>query len=237
EVVDCQMGSIVIGGLRIRDHKAYGNLTIEQVIANSSDVGAIKIGLRLGNERFDQYIRAFGFGSQTGIELPGETRGMTKPVTRWSKVSIGAISMGQEIGVSAVQLAALISTIANNGVWTPPHILLNGRPPAAQPASANAPAVVAPAAYKPPTERRVISPETAAKMRRMLEAVVQYGTGPKAQLEGYSAAGKTGTAQKVDPATGAYSKTKYVASFGGYAPASDPAVTIVVILDSASGLH
>src|SRR5581483_6240112 len=94
EVVDCQMGSIVIGGLRIRDHKAYGNLTIEQVIANSSDVGAIKIGLRLGNERFDQYIRAFGFGSQTGIELPGETRGMTKPVTRWSKVSIGAISMG-----------------------------------------------------------------------------------------------------------------------------------------------
>jgi cell division protein FtsI (penicillin-binding protein 3) len=236
EVVDCQMGSIVINGMRIHDHKPYGLLNVEQIIANSSDVGAIKIGLRLGEQRFDQYIRAFGFGSQTGIELPAETRGLTKPVSRWSKVSIGAISMGQEIGISAVQLAGLISTIANNGVWVAPRIIKTS-PPVGIENAVGASGTIAPASLRPADQRRVISSTTAEQMKKMLQAVVQYGTGPKAQLEGYSAAGKTGTAQKVDPATGAYSKTKYVASFAGFAPVHDPAVTIVVILDSAIGLH
>src|SRR5436305_152066 len=111
EVIDCQNGAIYIGNVRIRDHKPFGLLTVSQILAKSSDVGAIKLGLRLGEERFDRYIRAFGFGSQTGIELPGETRGITKPVSRWSKVSIGAISMGQEIGISPVQLISMVSTI------------------------------------------------------------------------------------------------------------------------------
>jgi cell division protein FtsI (penicillin-binding protein 3) len=235
ELIDCQMGSIVVGGMRIRDHKAYGNLTVEQIIQNSSDVGAIKLGLRLGEKRFDQYIRGFGFGSQSGIELPGETRGLTKPVSKWSKVSIGAISMGQEIGISAVQLAGLISTIANAGVYAPPRILMTSGPGAVTGVTDGG---VVRASFHPADTKRVISPETAAAMKKMMQMVVEHGTGfPKALLDGYSSAGKTGTAQRVDPATGAYSKTKYIGSFAGFAPVGSPAVTIVVILDSAVGLH
>ena len=228
EVFDCQMGSIVINGMRIRDHKAYGLLPVSGIIANSSDVGAIKIALRLGDDRFYKYIRSFGFGQQTGIELPAETRGLTKPPNRWSKVSIGAISMGQEIGISAVQLAAMVSSIANDGVWVAPRIVAGQIDPQSTPQ---------PIAFHPANERRVISPLTAAQMRRMLQEVVLHGTGPKALLEGYSSAGKTGTAQKIDPATGAYSHTKYVASFAGFAPINNPAITVAVILDSAQGLH
>ena len=123
EIFDCQMGSIVYNGMRIRDSKPHGLLPVWGVLAESSDVGAIKIALRLGEDRFYKYIRAYGFGQQTGIELPGETRGLTKPVSRWSKVSIAAISMGQEIGISPIQLAGLISTFANDGVWVAPRIV------------------------------------------------------------------------------------------------------------------
>lgn len=228
EVVDCQMGSIVIGGMRIRDHKPFGLLKVSEILAHSSDVGAIKIGLRLGDERLYHYIRDYGFGSQTGIELPGETRGLTKPVSRWSKVSIGAISMGQEIGISPLQLAAMVSTIANDGVWTAPRIVAATTEPHKTPQMVT---------FRPAQQRRVISTVTAAEMRRMMEGVILFGTGRKAQLEGYTSAGKTGTAQKVDPATGAYSHTKYVASFAGFAPVNNPAITVAVILDSAVGLH
>lgn len=230
EMIDCQMGAIVVGGMRIRDHEKFGVIPVTDIIAKSSDVGAIKLGLRLGEERFDHYIRAFGFGAQSGVELPGETRGLAKPVGRWSKVSIGAISMGQEIGISAMQLDGLISTIANDGVWVAPHIV-------AAPQGA-----LRQLAYRaekgPPSEqRRVVSNLTAAQMKMMLQQVVLRGTGRKAQLDGYSAAGKTGTAQKVDPSTGAYSRSKYVASFAGFAPINSPALSVVVILDSAVGLH
>ena len=228
EMFDCQMGSIVINGMRIRDSKPHGLLTVSDVLAESSDVGAIKIALRLGEDRFYKYIRAFGFGQQTGIELPGETRGLTKPVNRWSKVSIGAISMGQEIGVSPIQLAAMVSTFANDGVWEAPRIVATTTPPSIIPQTF---------VFRPEHERRVISSFTAAQMRQMMRAVVLHGTGRKAVLEGYTAAGKTGTAQKVDPATGAYSRTKYVGSFAGFAPINNPAVTVAVILDSAVGLH
>jgi len=228
EIFDCQMGSIVINGMRIRDSKPHGLLTVADVLAESSDVGSIKIALRLGEERFYNYIRAFGFGQQTGIELPGETRGMTKPVNRWSKVSIGAISMGQEIGVSPLQLAAMVSTFANDGVWVAPRIVATTTPPQSAPQTL---------VFHPEGERRVISSMTAAEMRAMMQRVVLHGTGRKALLEGYTSAGKTGTAQKVDPATGAYSRTKYVGSFAGFAPINNPAVTVAVILDSAVGLH
>ena len=233
EMFDCQMGSIVINGMRIRDSRPHGMLSVADIIAESSDVGAIKVALRLGDERFYKYIRAFGFGQQTGIELPGETRGLTKPVERWSKVSIGAISMGQEIGISPLQLVSLISTIANDGVHVPPRIVA-GTIAAGTIASQNAPQTIA---FQPVEGTRVISSLTAAEMRQMLQGVVLHGTGRKAILEGYSSAGKTGTAQKVDPATGAYSKTKYVASFAGFAPINDPQIAVVVILDSAVGLH
>ena len=228
EMFDCQMGSIVINGMRIRDSRPHGMLSVADIIAESSDVGAIKVALRLGDERFYKYIRAFGFGQQTGIELPGETRGLTKPVERWSKVSIGAISMGQEIGISPLQLASLISTIANDGVHVPPRIVAGTIQPQ------NAPQTIA---FQPAEGTRVISSLTAAEMRQMLQGVVLHGTGRKAILEGYSSAGKTGTGQKVDPATGTYSKTKYVASFAGFAPINDPQIAVAVILDSPVGLH
>ncbi|MGA2375309.1 MAG: penicillin-binding protein [Candidatus Sulfotelmatobacter sp.] len=228
EVFDCQMGSIVYNGMRIRDSKPHGLLPVWGVLAESSDVGAIKIALRLGEERFYKYIRAFGFGQQTGIELPGETRGMTKPVSRWSKVSIAAISIGQEIGISAIQLAGLISTFANDGVWMSPHIIAGNVEPGGTPQTVG---------FHPGASRRVVSSYTAAEMRSMMQKVVLQGTGRRAILEGYTSAGKTGTGQKVDPATGAYSKTKYVGSFGGFAPLNNPQIVVVVILDSAVGPH
>jgi cell division protein FtsI (penicillin-binding protein 3) len=228
EVFDCQMGSIVINGMRIRDSRPHGLLPVWGILAESSDVGAIKIALRLGEDRFYKYIRAFGFGQQTGIELPGETRGLTKPVNRWSKVSIGAISMGQEIGITPLQLALLVSTIANDGVAVPPRIVAGTTDPQPTPQTVS---------FHPADSRRVISSMTAAEMKQMMQKVVLEGTGKKAVLEGYSSAGKTGTAQKVDPGTHAYSKTKYVASFGGFAPINNPAIVVAVILDSAVGLH
>jgi cell division protein FtsI (penicillin-binding protein 3) len=228
EVFDCQMGAIVYNGMRIRDSKPHGLLPVWGVLAESSDVGAIKIALRLGEDRFYKYIRAYGFGQQTGIELPGETRGLTKPVSRWSRVSIAAISMGQEIGISPLQLAGLISTFANDGVWVAPRIVAGSAQPQSTPQTV---------AFHSGPSRRVISSYTAAEMRSMMEKVVLEGTGRKAILEGYSAAGKTGTAQKVDPATGAYSKTKYIGSFAGFAPVNNPQIVVAVILDSAVGLH
>ena len=228
EVFDCQMGSIVINGMRIHDSRPHGLLPVSEILADSSDVGSIKIGMRLGDDRFYKYIRAFGFGQATGIELPGETRGLTKPTSRWSKVSFAAISMGQEIGITPLQLASLVSTMANDGVRVAPRIVAGTQGP--QTASQTI-------AFQPGDQQRVISSLTAAQMRQMMQGVILHGTGKLAVLEGYSAAGKTGTAQKVDPATHAYSHTKYVASFAGFAPLNNPAITVAVILDSAVGLH
>jgi cell division protein FtsI (penicillin-binding protein 3) len=228
EIFDCQMGSIVYNGMRIRDSKPHGLLPVWGVLAESSDVGSIKIALRLGEDRYYKYIRAFGFGQQTGIELPGETRGLTKPPSRWSRVSIAAISIGQEIGISPIQLAGLVSTFANDGVWVAPRIV------AGTVQSRGTPQTVA---FHPGAAHRVISSYTAAEMRAMMQKVVLEGTGRKAILEGYTSAGKTGTGQKVDPATGVYSKTKYVGSFAGFAPLNNPQIVVAVILDSAVGPH
>lgn len=223
ELIDCQRGSIVLFGHRIHDWHPWGVMPVSEVLAQSSDVGAIKIALRMGEDRMYKYIRAFGFGQQTGIELPGETRGMTKPLSRWSKMSIGAISMGQEIGVSAVQLSAMISSIANDGVLLAPRIVAGEAQPQTVPQTI---------AFHPLNERRVLSTQTAAEMRQMMQGVVLHGTGRNAALVGYSAAGKTGTAQKFDPATHKYSHTNFFASFAGFAPINNPAITVVVIFDS-----
>jgi cell division protein FtsI (penicillin-binding protein 3) len=228
ELVDCQMGSIVYNGMRIRDSKAHGVLPVWGVLAASSNVGTIKIALRLGEERYYKYIRAFGLGQQTGIELPGETRGITKPPSRWSKVSIAAISIGQEVGVSPIQLAAVISTLANDGVYVAPRIVAGTVEPQSTPQTV---------AFHPAESHRVISSFTAAEMRSMMQRVVLEGTARRALLDGYTAGGKTGTGQKIDPATGAYSKTKYNATFAGFAPLNNPQVVVAVILDSPVGLH
>ncbi len=226
--VDCQHGSIDVFGMKIHDHESLGVVTIAEALAHSSDVAAIKVGMKLGDERLYHYIHDYGFGQQTGIELPGETRGLAKPVSRWSKVSIGAISMGQEIGVTPLQTISLVSTIANDGVYTPPRIVAGELPPDSK---------ALPVVFHPAQQHRVVSAVTAVEMKKMMEGVVLFGTARRAILDGYTVAGKTGTAQKVDPATGAYSKTKYVASFIGFAPVNTPAITIAVILDSPIGLH
>jgi cell division protein FtsI/penicillin-binding protein 2 len=222
EVIDCQHGAIVLAGHTIHDHKPFGDLTVEQVLVHSSDVGAIKLGLRLGADRLYRYIRDFGFGSDTDIRLPGEERGLLKPPDRWSGISVGEMSMGQEVGVTPLQMISAYSAIANGGVLLQPRILRDiyrgdehhEMPPAAG--------------------RRVVSGRTAEIMRGMFEKVVEEGTGIPAQLVGYTAGGKTGTAQKID-ASGTYSKTHYIASFIGFAPVSKPAVTILVVIDSPVG--
>ena len=232
EIFDCQMGSIIVGGIRIHDWKPYGLLSVSEILQKSSDVGAIKIAMRLGEDRMYKYIRGFGFGSQTGIELSGETRGITKPVNRWSKMSIGAISMGQEIGVSPLQLVAMTSSIANDGVWTPPRIVA-GSTPVGQGRAGPAQTVV----FRPGQQHRVISQFSAAQMKRMLEEVILRGTGKKAILDGYTSAGKTGTAQKINPVTHRYDRVKHIASFSGFAPVNNPAITVTVILNSPVGAH
>jgi cell division protein FtsI (penicillin-binding protein 3) len=228
EIVDCDPGFINVGGIRIRDAHHIGVVPLEKAYAESSDVAAVKMGLRLGPDRFYNYIKSYGFGQQTGIELPGETRGLVKPPSRWSAASIGAMSIGPEVGVTPLQTISMISAVANDGVYTPPRIVAGVTPP-----SNKYQQVI----YRPPQQHRVVSPMVAAQMRRMMEQVVLFGTGRRAILNGYTSAGKTGTAQKVDPRTGRYSPTDYVASFAGFAPVNNPAISIIVIVDSAKGLH
>jgi cell division protein FtsI (penicillin-binding protein 3) len=186
------------------------------------------MGLRLGPDKFYKHIRDYGFGQQTGIELPGETRGLIKPPARWSGSSIGSMSIGQEVGVTPLQVVSMVSSIANDGIYTPPRIVAD----VTQPTQGYRQIV-----FHPKEQRRVISSMTAAQMRSMMQQVVLEGTARRAILNGYTAAGKTGTAQKVDPKTHLYSKTDYVGSFVGFAPVNNPALTIAVILDSAKGLH
>jgi len=225
EIMDCQMGAIYIAGHRIRDHKPFGLLSVAQVVERSSDVGAIKLGLRLGAPKFYQYIRGFGFGQATGIELPGETRGLLKRVESWTPASVGAISMGQEVGVTSVQMVSAFSAIANGGLLYRPRIVRElRRGSQALPTDTAAPT-------------RIISARTAATLRRIFEGAVLEGTGNLARLDGYTAGGKTGTAQKIDAASGTYSLTQHIASFVGFAPVNTPAVTVLVMLDSPAGLY
>jgi len=229
EVFDCENGAIYIAGHRIRDHKPFGLLNVADILAQSSDVGAIKIAVRLGAPKFHDYIRAFGFGSPTGVDLPGESRGLLHRLENWSAISIGSVSMGQEIGVTPLQLVTAVSAIANGGMLMKPHIV--------QAIKRGERIVHAEGPLAATEPRRVIRPETAATLRRLMEGVVLSGTGKLARLDGWTAAGKTGSAQKIDPATGRYSPTQLIASFTGFAPINNPAVAILVSLDSPVGLH
>jgi cell division protein FtsI (penicillin-binding protein 3) len=218
-MVDCQGGSITVAGRVVHDHP-FGTLPAAKALAVSSNVAAIKMGMRLGNERFYDYIRRFGFGARTGIEVPGETAGLLQPVERWQPTTIGSVPMGHEIGVTALQAVAAMSTIANDGVWARPHVVDHMITPDGTVVDRRA-----------PETRRVVSEETARLMTGMLEDVVLEGTAKHAGLESFRAAGKTGTAQKIDPRTKRYSSTKYVASFCGFAPANDPELACIVVLD------
>jgi cell division protein FtsI (penicillin-binding protein 3) len=230
EIFNCENGAVYVAGHRIRDHKPFGLLTVSDILAKSSDVGAIKIALRVGAPKFYDYIRAFGFGQQTGVDLPGESKGILRKLDNWSAISIGSVSMGQEVGVTPMQLVTAVSAIANGGTLYKPHVVAEVKR-----GSESLPMT---GVLAPGEPKEVIRPETAATLRRLMEGVVlQGGTGPRARLDGWTAAGKTGTAQKIDPATGRYSPTQLIASFTGFAPINDPAVTILVSLDSPVGEH
>lgn len=223
--VDCQMGKIQLPGRLIHDWHPFGMLTVAGVLAHSSDVGTIKIALKMGAARFDHYIQAFGVGQSTRIELPGENPGLLRPLDRWNASSIGSLAMGQEVSVTPVQLISAISAIANGGMLYEPRIIREFKHGAVDEVPAR------------PAPQRVISETTAATMRQLMEGVVLEGTGRPAQIPGYTTAGKTGTAQKIDPATGRYSPNQYIASFVGYAPLNNPAITMLVVLDSPVGVH
>jgi cell division protein FtsI (penicillin-binding protein 3) len=240
DMVDCQGGSITLAGRVIHDNQGehYGVIPVHKALEVSSDVGAIKMALKVGQTRYSQYIHDFGFGSRTGLELPGETRGLLRPVNKWEASSIGSIAMGQEVGVTPIQLVSMVSAIANGGVYLPPHILMPGQ------LDSNQQPVLKAEPFKPGYElpnplpngaHRVISTLAAAQMRRMMEGVVLNGTGKDAQLNGYSSGGKTGTAQKIDPATHKYSKQMHVASFAGIAPVNNPVIAVAVVLDNPHG--
>jgi cell division protein FtsI (penicillin-binding protein 3) len=227
EVFDCENGSVTVAGHLIHDHKRYGMLTVADILANSSDVGAIKIALRLGSPRFFDYIRGFGFGTPTGVDLPGESRGLLHRLEHWGSYSIASVSMGQEVGVTPLQIVTAVSAVANGGLLYRPHVVQEMMRGDQSLAFEGAPGMDEP--------RRVVRSETAATLRRLMEGVILHGTGKAARLDGWTAGGKTGTAQKIDPATGRYSPKNVIASFAGFAPINNPAVTILVTIDSPGG--
>ncbi len=224
EVIDCQGGKIMLAGHTIHDDKPHYVLSLTDMVAESSDVGTIKLALRLGEDRLYRYIRAFGIGSRTNVELPGEERGLLQPPSRWSGISIGEMSIGQEAAVTPLQMVTMYSTIANGGMLYEPRIVhdvfLGNRHEE----------------LPPVTGHRVLSEHTARTVREILTAVVDHGTGKNAQLGGYTSAGKTGTAQKVG-ANGTYNHSLHIASFIGFASAVNPAVTILVVIDSPEGAY
>ncbi len=224
DLFDCELGGINIGRRRIRDHKPFGMLSLADVLAKSSNVGIIKVGMRVGSGAMYRYVRRFGFGRFTDITLPGETGGLVRPLTRWHSDSLASISMGQEVGVTALQMARLFSIIANDGYLVQPRILQAVR---------DHRGVTTP--FEHASKVRVLSSTTATTMRAMLERVVASGTGRLAQIPGYRVGGKTGTAQMINPETRSYKDGTYVASFCGFAPVNDPVLVGVVVLDAPRG--
>ncbi len=214
-------GAIQVGGVTIRDHEKYGWLTVRQILTHSSNVGVIKIGQKLGKSLYYHYISAFGFGTLTGVDLPGETPGLIRRPKAWSALSLSVLSMGQEVSVTPLQYASAFAAVANGGTLMRPHVVKRF---AAQDGSLVRP-------VEPAVVRRVISPPTAQTLMGMLTDVVEEGTGKEAAVPGYTVAGKTGTAQKVDPAIGKYSHKKIVASFVGAVPAEAPQLVILVTID------
>lgn len=218
ETFNCAADAITVAGGAIRDHKPYGILTFSGVIAESSNIGTIQIGRRVGGDLLYQTIQAFGFGSKTGIELPAELPGIVHHPSVWSRRSLDAMSVGYEVSVTPLQLLQAVNTIANRGVRIPPRIIksVDGHP---WPPRPGGPGVV-----------QVISPQTAEKLIDILERVVVDGTGAAAAVKGYTVAGKTGTSQIYDRAGGKYSYAHHTASFAGFTPTDKPVASIVVVL-------
>lgn len=224
----CENGSFKIGGRNIGEaaNHEYGSLSMQQIIAKSSNIGAIKIAQKLGKDSFYEYIRKFGFGEKTSIRLPGVSSGLLRKRKNWSERSLASISFGQEIAVTPLQMVVALSAIANGGTLMEPHIakalMRDGK-------------IIK--EIKPKKIRRVISEKTSRQMMEILKFVVENGTGKKAAIDGFEVAGKTGTAQKYITETQSYSKTEFISSFIGYAPADNPRLAILVMIDNPKGRH
>jgi cell division protein FtsI (penicillin-binding protein 3) len=226
EILDCGNGTIEIAGTVINDHAVFDKLTFKDAVARSSDIGMIRVAQRVGRENFSRYMRDFGFGAPTGIDLPGESAGLLRPTSKWSALSLPSLSFGQEVGVTALQMAMAAAAVANGGYLMKPLVVARVEDASGQVVRETKPFVV----------RKVLEPETVATLTDMLREVVRTGTGKNAQIPGYVVAGKTGTAQKVDP-SGHYSMVDHVASFVGWVPAERPALLVLVSLDSPRGLR
>lgn len=222
DVFNCENGSYKIADRTIHDTHSYANLSVPDILKYSSNIGAAKIGFKLGDDRLFRYLRSFGFGERSGIDLPGESPGNLRDNRRWYGVDLATISFGQGVSASAVQLAAAFSAIANGGTLMKPYIverIVDGNGQDVQ-------------KFEPQAVRRVISEDTAQKVTKIMEGVTTNGgTGLNAAVDGFRVAGKTGTAQKVDPVTRGYSATKRTASFIGFIPTDKPRLTILVVID------
>lgn len=225
-IINCGSGSIKIFSRVVHDHKSYPALSMQDVLAFSSNVGAIRIGMQVGNKNLYDYVRRFGFGSRTGLELPAEAPGLLRPLKRWQPTSIGSVPMGHELAVTSVQLAQAGSIIANGGLLVRPRLIAWERTPRG---TKQIP--------ERPQPKRVLEPETAIKMRMMMRRVVTEagGTGHHLHVAGYAIAGKTGTAQIYDFAHRVYTH-KYNASFMGFAPLVNPSIVVVVTISGTTGL-
>ena len=215
----CENGEYKLGRNTLHDVHPYGLLTFKEVIEKSSNIGTVKAARLLGPDKMYKYIKLFGFTSRTGIDLPGEVVGINRPVERWSKVSMNAIPMGQEVTVTAVQLAVAMAVVANNGLYVRPRIVK-------EIVSENGEVIKE---FPPVIARKVISPKTAVYMRYILNGVVENGTGKKARVDEFRVGGKTGTAQKIEGGT--YSHSKFIASFIGFAPYEKPLLAVAVCVD------
>jgi len=224
---DCSQGYIEVGGKKIKDAHRHGVLTFEEVIQKSSNVGTIKIAMMLGREKLYQYIKKFGFGEKTGIDLPGEISGYLRALQKWSGTSIGAIPIGQEIGVTALQILRAYSAIANGGYLVKPFVVSEIHSPDGG------------ILYKAVIQReKIVSERTAKLMREILKKVTEEGgTATQAKLDGNNVAGKTGTAQKYDPKTHRYSKDSFVSSFVGFIPSDNPRIAMIVVIHDPKGAH
>ena len=225
ELIDCHVETLSIAGRRYREaNRSFGILTLNEVLAKSSNIGTIKLGLRLGEKQLYHYIKNFGFGEKTGIDLPGEQAGLLRPPSQWSKISIGALSIGQEIGVTPIQLLRATCAIANGGYLVTPKVVRRILTPDGD------------LLYQPKTAKQLIlQPETVQKMKKALSLVVNEGTGMEAQLSGYASGGKTGTAQKF--IEGKYSDSRFVASYIGFAPLDEPVLAAIVVINEPQGSH
>ena len=226
EVFDVSKGYIVVGGKRIRDVHKNEELTFQQVIQRSSNVGSVQVGLKLGSEKYYNYLKSFGFGEKTGVDYPGEAKGILRTRDKWSGTSLAALSIGQEIGVTPLQVLRAYAAIANGGALMKPYIVSDI-------ISSKGEIIKR---VEPEIERRVVSRDTAETVREILKMVVEEGgTARNAYIKGNLVAGKTGTAQIFDLKAGRYSRDKYVSSFVGFVPADDPKLALIVVVYEPEG--